>query len=92
MRKLQLALSRLWSTWLGESRPKLRGRLEVVQAQEEGRLVPPTLDVRTIGDNVISARARLKARMSYRVYRAETGKWSEPVDVTEVQILSHPEN
>lgn len=69
--------------------PSRRGRQEIVQAREEGRLVPPLLDVRVIGDNVISTRARPKARMSYRVYRKETGQWSEPVEVEDVHVQAH---
>lgn len=82
--RLRLGLRRFWR-WLGEDQPR-QGRKEVQAAKDSNRLVPPGLEVRAVGDDAIVARARPKARMSLRVYRAATGKWSGPMAAESIEI------
>ena len=83
--KLRVWGRRVWKFLNPPSRP-MRGRVDVLKAQEEGRLIPPELLVHAVGPGRIAARSRFKARMTLRVYRADTGKWSEPFSADSVDI------
>lgn len=82
--RLRLVVRRFWR-WLEEDQPR-QGRKEVQVAKDSNRLVPPGLEVRVVGDDIIVARARPKVRMSLRVYRVATGKWSELTQAESVEI------
>lgn len=90
--RMRLRLRRFWA-WFWESPVEpVRGRLEVIKAQQEGRLIPPELLVHSVKPGNIVARARPKASMTLRVYRAATGEWSEPFSVDSVDIkVQHKE-
>lgn len=84
--RIKVAMRRFWRWFMTGSSGPRRGRVEVFRAQEEGRLIPPDLLVHSVDAGNIVARSRFKAGMTLRVYRADTGEWSEPFSADSVDI------